>query len=420
MPEPRAYVAEELRVGLTAEFEREIREEDVLAFARNSGDLNPLHVDFEYAQGSNFQGRIVHGAFQVGLASALLGMYLPGRNVLLGSVNARFPAPLYFPCRVHVRGEITAWNPQNRGGNLKVVVLEASAQIPVAEILMGFTLHQERKARVIKNPQMSQTDTENVPLRSSATSADAYFPNIQPPTPNTDRKVVLVTGAAGGIGAALASALAGDHCVLCMTHRQPLDERLTALDGVCELSADLSAPDWEERVEASLGEQNLFAVVHAAWPGSPHGGLLSAQNGALERQIAFGTTHTIRLARLLFSRVGPEGGRFVALGSLFGSRKPALHLAAYSLGKAALEHTVRLLAPELARKNVTINAVCASFVPVGLNKQADERQQKIEAARVPLGRLCSTDDIVGIVRYLLSPEAAFVSGQSIGLAGGQL
>jgi 3-oxoacyl-[acyl-carrier protein] reductase len=396
MAEARAYTAEDLKVGLVAEFEREIREEDVLAFARNSGDLNPLHVDADYARHTNFQDRIVHGAFQVGLASAMLGMYLPGRHVLLGAINARFPAPLYFPCRVTVRGEVTAWNPQTLGGTLKVVVLEASARVPIAEMTMGFTLHQTRKA------------TAPLPL------ADRL------PTATSDRKVVLVTGAAGGIGAALVPVLAQEHLVLGMVHRQPLQERLKASGDVCELRADLNAPDWEEQVQATLGDRTLFAVVHAAWPGQAPGGLLSAHDEVIERQLAFGTTCTIRLGRLLFARVGPEGGRLVALGSIFGTRQPMLSQASYSLGKAALETTVRLLAPELARRKVTINAVCPSFVPIGLNKQVDERQQKMQAARVPLGRLCTTDDIVGLVRYLLSPKSSFVSGQSIGMMGGQL
>ncbi len=141
-PEPAVWEAGRLRVGLRAEFERDVTEADVLEFARNSGDANPLHVDASYARSSSFQGRIVHGAFQVGLASALIGMHLPGRNVLLGSVNARFPAPLYFPCRVSVRGEITAWDAGRNAGQLRVVVLEAASRTPTAEVGMGFTLHE--------------------------------------------------------------------------------------------------------------------------------------------------------------------------------------------------------------------------------------------------------------------------------------
>ena len=64
-PEPTLWRADQLRAGLRAELERDVAEADVLDFARNSGDANPLHVDPVYAGSSNFQGRIVHGAFQI-------------------------------------------------------------------------------------------------------------------------------------------------------------------------------------------------------------------------------------------------------------------------------------------------------------------------------------------------------------------
>jgi 3-oxoacyl-[acyl-carrier protein] reductase len=118
--------------------------------------------------------------------------------------------------------------------------------------------------------------------------------------------------------------------------------------------------------------------------------------------------------------VGSEGGRLVSLGSIAGHYKPALALGAYSLGKSAMEDTVQLLAPELARKKISINCLCPSFVPDGMNAQADDLQIKRERAFVPMGRTCETDDIVGAVRYLLSPEASFISGQSIVLSGAQL
>ena len=137
MPEAALYSAEDLRTGLKVAYDREITEEDVLAFARLSGDLNPLHVDAGYARATNYEGRIVHGAFQVALASALLGMNLPGKKVLLGSITSRFPAPLYFPGVVTVSGEITAWNLTSLGGQLRVTIQERRSLMTTAHVVWG-------------------------------------------------------------------------------------------------------------------------------------------------------------------------------------------------------------------------------------------------------------------------------------------
>src|SRR6476661_7762238 len=145
MPEAKIHSAADLHIGLKVAYELDITEEDVLSFARLTGDQNPLHVDADYARSSNYQGRIVHGAFQVGLASALLGMHLPGKRVLLGTINSRFPSPLYFPNRVKLIGEIVSWNSQTIAGQLKVLVQEGVSLTTTAEIFMGFTLHEADK-----------------------------------------------------------------------------------------------------------------------------------------------------------------------------------------------------------------------------------------------------------------------------------
>jgi 3-oxoacyl-[acyl-carrier protein] reductase len=95
-------------------------------------------------------------------------------------------------------------------------------------------------------------------------------------------------------------------------------------------------------------------------------------------------------------------------------------MGAYSLAKSALEETIKLLAPELARRKITANAICPSFMLSGMNAVASDLQLKRETALIPMGRVCNTNDLVGAVRYLLSPSAAFISGQSIVLSGAQL
>jgi NAD(P)-dependent dehydrogenase (short-subunit alcohol dehydrogenase family)/acyl dehydratase len=393
---PKIFSAADLRVGLTAKFEREIEESDVLAFAANSGDFNPLHVDSAFAQHSRYSQRIVHGAFQIGLASALIGVHLPGRDVLLGSVNARFLSPLYFPSRVRVSGEITAWNPASLAGSVRVTVSELASLAPASEITMAFTLQAGRPEQ-----------PANAPLQSRPT--ETKF--------STDRKVVLLTGASGGIGAALLNALAEEFSVLALVHRHPLQEKTAH---TVEVQADIGVPEWEQIITERLGAHPLYGIVHCAWAGMPKGGLLHSDPRLIEQQLAFGTSHVVRLARLLFNLVGDDGGRMVALGSVAGHSKPALGLGAYSLAKSALEDTLRLLAPEMARKDISINAVCPTFVAAGMNAQTDDLQIKRERALIPMGRICEIEDIVAAVRYLLSPAASFISGQSIVLAGAQM
>ena len=71
-------------------------------------------------------------------------------------------------------------------------------------------------------------------------------------------------------------------------------------------------------------------------------------------------------------------------------------------------------------KKITANAICPSFIPIGINQQANARQKMTEAALIPMGRVCDSADVAGIVRYVLSDAGSFLSGESIALAGGQI
>jgi NAD(P)-dependent dehydrogenase (short-subunit alcohol dehydrogenase family) len=354
-------------------------------------------VDPEYAKNTNFGRRVVHGAYQVGLASALVGMYLPGRDVLLVSSNAQFSAPLYFPSRVKVHGELVSWNEKSLRGSVKVTVSTQPAATVVSEIHMGVTFHEQRDAAVHDN-------TRTTPAAVTAKTG----------------RTLLVTGAAGGVGSALATDLAADYRIVAAMNTGSLPEQLANHENVSSVRVNFADPGWEHHIREALGGATLYGVVHCAWPGMPHGGLLKVPAEVVSQQISFGAGATVALARLLTERVDFDGGRFVALSSIVGTHKPSLNLAAYSLGKATLENVVSLLAPELALKKITANSICPTFIPTGMNQQANARQKMTEAALIPMGRVCDSADVIGIVRYLLSDAASFLSGESIALAGGQV
>lgn len=81
--------------GQKAELSKTFTEEDVVAFARASGDMNPVHLDEAYASSTMFEARIVHGLLVAGLISAALGTVLPGSGTIYLGQELSFKAPVF-------------------------------------------------------------------------------------------------------------------------------------------------------------------------------------------------------------------------------------------------------------------------------------------------------------------------------------
>ncbi|MDR3215339.1 MAG: MaoC family dehydratase [Bacilli bacterium] len=88
------YSIDMLSLGQTGTFTKTITESDVYLFAGVSGDLNPAHVNEEYAKKTTFKGRIAHGMLGVSLISTVVGMYLPGPGTIFMDVSAKFVKPV--------------------------------------------------------------------------------------------------------------------------------------------------------------------------------------------------------------------------------------------------------------------------------------------------------------------------------------
>jgi 3-hydroxybutyryl-CoA dehydratase len=102
-PERRGYFIDELEVGMSAVFSRTIVEADVVKFAEVSGDDNTVHLDEDYARGTSFGGRIVHGILSAGLISATIAAKLPGPGTIYLRQNLKFCAPVRIGDRVEAR-----------------------------------------------------------------------------------------------------------------------------------------------------------------------------------------------------------------------------------------------------------------------------------------------------------------------------
>jgi 3-hydroxybutyryl-CoA dehydratase len=108
------YFLEDLAVGMNAVSAKTVTEADIVLYAGVSGDTNPVHINQEYAAGTQFKGRIAHGMLTAGLISTVLGTKLPGPGCIYMSQNLKFRAPVRIGDTVHARATITEIIPEKR------------------------------------------------------------------------------------------------------------------------------------------------------------------------------------------------------------------------------------------------------------------------------------------------------------------
>lgn len=130
------------------------------------------------------------------------------------------------------------------------------------------------------------------------------------------------------------------------------------------------------------------------------------------------------------SMVKTGGGRIVAVASNAG-RVPRLSTASYGASKAAVVHLARCMALELAKHNITVNALCpgSTATSMAIDNQAGGDMSKLDGVihgsieqwrtGIPLGRLAKPEEQAAAVAYLLSEDGGFVTGQAICVDGGQ-
>jgi 3-hydroxybutyryl-CoA dehydratase len=120
------------RVGDEYKFERHISSDAVWRFAEVVGDLNPIHLDAEFAEKSFFKKRIVHGAFLVGLISKVLGMDFPGQGTVYISQDSVFKRPVYVDTTVSVEVKVTQVLTEKRRLVLNTNILNSDDEVCLA------------------------------------------------------------------------------------------------------------------------------------------------------------------------------------------------------------------------------------------------------------------------------------------------
>lgn len=235
-------------------------------------------------------------------------------------------------------------------------------------------------------------------------------------------KTALITGATGGIGAAIAKALhkAGATVAISGTRQPALDALKAELgERVFTIACNLGDPaDVEKLVpaaEAAMG--GLDILVNNA--GVTKDGLaMRMKDEDWQNVIDINLTSNFRLSRAAMKgMMKKRQGRIINVTSIVGvTGNPGQ--ANYVASKAGLIGLTKSLAQELATRNVTVNCVAPGFIATPMTDVLNEKQKEAILGRIPSGRMGGPEDIAAAVLYLASNEAGYVTGQTLHVNGG--
>jgi 3-oxoacyl-[acyl-carrier protein] reductase len=230
----------------------------------------------------------------------------------------------------------------------------------------------------------------------------------------SDLKVALITGGNRGIGLAIANKFKDDGYQVVVTHRS--DNSPTGFEGVI---MDVTDSESVNSAIASIEKKYGRIDVLVANAGITKDGLVMRMSDAdFDSVIDTNLNGAFRVARACTrGMMKQKSGRMIFIGSVVGMLGSAGQVN-YAATKSGLIGMARSFARELGSRGITANVVAPGFVDTDMTAVLEENRKAEIVAAVPLGRFCTADEIAGVVAFLASPEAAYISGAVIPVDGG--
>jgi 3-oxoacyl-[acyl-carrier protein] reductase len=246
------------------------------------------------------------------------------------------------------------------------------------------------------------------------------------PTPRFSSKVALVTGGSRGIGEAIVRRLAAEGAAVAFTYSSSADKAL-ALVGQVESEGGKALAIQADSADAVAIKRAVSATVERFGALNilvNNAGILqlgSVDEFSLEdfdRMFAVNVRATFAAAKAC-SPVMQAGDRIISVGSVVAQRSGFPGSSVYSMTKSAIAGMIRGLAIDFAPRGITVNNVQPGPTGTDMNP-ADGPHAGMIKSLIPLGRVGTADEVAGMVAYLASEEAAFVTGASLTIDGGYL
>ncbi|ANN22378.1 3-oxoacyl-ACP reductase [Amycolatopsis orientalis] len=234
-------------------------------------------------------------------------------------------------------------------------------------------------------------------------------------------KIALVTGGTRGIGLATARALAEAGATVVLTGRDEAKAKEAAAaagaaDGLALDVTDAKAVSTLVRGVAKEHGKLDIVVANAGIMEDALLGMIREElvDTTLSTNVA-GTLHTVQAAARAMMR--KKTGAIVVLASIVGEHGSAGQTV-YAASKAAVANIARSAAKELGRSGIRVNAVAPGVIDTDLTSGLSEDAKAENIGKTPLGRLGTPEDVANAIRFLVSDDASFITGQVLGIDGG--
>ena len=249
-------------------------------------------------------------------------------------------------------------------------------------------------------------------------------------------KVVLVTGASGGIGRAIAMAFAAQKSRVALTGRtqttlDAVAEEIRHIGGealprICDITQKAQLERLKEEISSRLGPVQIL-VNNAGI--APAAGFLEMQDSLWEEVMRINVTGTYNCCKVFLAEMlALRWGRIINIASTV-AKVAYSHISAYVTSKHAVVGLTRALAVETAKFGVTVNAVCPGYVDTALTRRnallmAEKRNKPLDdsleilASTSPQKRLIEPDEVARLALVLASESARGITGQAINIDGG--
>ncbi|MDM4764891.1 SDR family oxidoreductase [Pelomonas sp. SE-A7] len=395
---------DDIEIGQVFELERSFSAEDVQAFAAVSGDHSPLHVDAEYASGTEFGRCVVHGILLSSLFSQLVGMRVPGKHALYLGQDLTFRRPVLVGESIRAIAKVTAKSEATSTLVLNTEIRSADDKV----VVMG---------------------TAKVKVRDQVREPAAAPVVAAPVEPGQVRRVALVTGASRGMGAEIARTLARRGYAVAVNYFSSADRAEAVVSEIVQAGGVAAAFQADVRDAAAVQAMTAQVVEQLGTPtvlvnsavgefaNRPITELRWADFEAhLDYQLK-AVLNTCQSLQPLMKAAG--GGAIVNLLSQVVGGAPATGLADYVSAKTALLGLSKAMAAEWADDGVRVNMVSPGLTRTEMTQHYHERIFKMEAARTPLKRIATTADVANSVAYLAGDDSAFMTGVNVFVTGGQ-